>query len=89
MDILPDEVNVGYDHFKNWVVAKVNGVRINSMKDLVEAFESHNGDYHQILMEHLNGEIILSKKNLNQKSQNILQKYKVIADRSSDLQTFR
>lgn len=89
MDILPDEVNVGYDHFKNWVVAKVNGVRINSMKDLVEAFESHNGDYHQILMEHLNGEIILSKKNLNQKSQNILQKYKVIADRSPDLQTFR
>jgi S1-C subfamily serine protease len=87
MDILPDEINVGYGHFKNWVVATVNGVKISSMKNLVEVFESHNGDYHQILLEQHNAEIILAKKHLKQKSQNILDKYKVNADRSSNLQT--
>jgi hypothetical protein len=37
-------------------------------------------------MEFHDAEIVLSKKGLKPKSQNILQKYKVIADRSPDLQ---
>jgi S1-C subfamily serine protease len=86
MDILPDEVNVGYDNFKNWVIAEVNGVKINAMRDLVDAFEKHGGDYHRILMEFHNAEIVLSKKDLQRKSQSILKKYKVAADRSADLQ---
>ena len=86
MDILPDEVNVGYDNFKNWVINEVNGVRIYSMHDLVDAFEKHGGGYHRILMEYHDAEIVLSKKDLKRKSQNILQKYKVAADRSPDLQ---
>jgi S1-C subfamily serine protease len=85
MDILPDEVNVGYDDFKNWVITKVNGIKINKMRDLVDAFEKHDGNYHRILMEFHDAEIVLSKKGLKRKSQNILQKYKVIADRSPDL----
>jgi hypothetical protein len=38
------------------------------------------------LMEFHDAEIVLSKKDLKRKSRIILQKYKVIADRSPDLQ---
>ncbi len=86
MDILPDEVNVGYNNFKNWVITEVNAVKINKMRDLVDAFEKHDGAYHRILMEFHDAEIVLSKKSLKRKSQIILQKYKLIADRSPDLQ---
>jgi S1-C subfamily serine protease len=85
MDILPDEVNVGYDDFKNLVITEVNGIKINKMRDLVDAFEKHDGNYHRILMEFHNAELVLSIKGLKRKSQNILQKYKVTADRSPDL----
>jgi hypothetical protein len=56
------------------------------MRDLVDAFEKHDGDYHRILTEFHDAELVLSKKDLKRKSQNILQKYKVTADRSPDLQ---
>jgi S1-C subfamily serine protease len=87
MDILPDEVNVGYTDFKNWIVSEINGVKINKMHDLVEAFEDHGGEYHRILLEHHNAEMVLSKKHLKHQSLKILKKYKVMADRSPDLQT--
>jgi hypothetical protein len=86
LDILPDEVNVGYDDFRNWVITEINGIKINKILDLVDAFEKHDGDYHRILMEFHDAEIVLSKKGLERKSRSILQKYKVIADRSPDLQ---
>jgi len=85
MDILPDEINIGYDYFANWVIAEVNGQKINSMKDLVQAFESSTGVYHRVLFEDHNAEIILATGDLKDKSHNILKKYKVIADRSADL----
>ena len=86
MDILDEEVNVGYDDFKNSVITEVNGIKINKMRDLVDAFEKHDGDYHRILMEFHDFEIVLSKKGLKRESRSILQKYKVNADRSPDLQ---
>ncbi|MGD2272471.1 MAG: hypothetical protein PVI06_18875, partial [Desulfobacterales bacterium] len=85
MDILPDKVNVGFDDFKHWVIKEVNGVKINSMRDLADAFENNGANYHQVVMERHNAEIVLSKKGLNRKSLRILQKYKVSADRSADL----
>ena len=85
MDILPDEVNIGYDIFKNWVVAGVNGNKINSIQDLVHAFENNTGPYHRILFEDHNAEVILATEKLSEKNRHILEKYKIINDRSSDL----
>ena len=85
MDILPDQVNIGYDIFKGRVVAAVNGSTINSMQDLVKAFETNGDLYHNILFEDHNAEIIISTKNLNLTTRQILNKYKIIADRSPDL----
>jgi S1-C subfamily serine protease len=87
MDILPDKVNVGFEDFKHWVIKEVNSIKINSMRDLVDAFENNEDNYHRIVMEQHNAEIVLSKRGLEQKSLNILRKYKVIADRSADLQS--
>ena len=86
MDVLPDEINVGYEMFKNWVVTEVNGKAINSIHDLVAAFEHPSGTYHQIMLEDHNVEIILSTKALDEISKGILKKYKITADRSADLQ---
>ena len=85
MDILPDQVNIGYDIFKGRVVAAVNGSKINSMQDLVKAFETNGDRYHNILFEDHNAEIIIATTNLNQTTRQILKKYKIIADRSPDL----
>ena len=86
MDILPDQINIGYDIFKGRVVAAVNGAEINSMRDLVKAFESNGTPYHIILFEDHNAEIVLETEKLNQNTRNILKKYKIISDRSPDLQ---
>jgi hypothetical protein len=85
MDILPDEVNIGYDIFKGRVVAAVNGKDINSMQDLVKAFETNGDPYHTILFEDHNAEIVLATEKLDQTTGLILKKYKIIADRSPDL----
>jgi S1-C subfamily serine protease len=85
MDVLSDEVNVGYDMFKNWVVSEVNGSKINSMADLVATFENHQGAYHRIGFEDHNAEIVLETAGLEEKSRNILENYRVTADRSNDL----
>ena len=86
IDVLPDEMNVGFVEFEDLTVAQVNGKEINSMEDLVAAFEeNHEGKDHQIILEPYNREIVLSKKKLKERGQIILKKYKVPSDRSADL----
>ncbi len=86
IDVLPDEVNVGYIDFEDSVVSKVNGKKIKGMADLVEAFEKERkGDHHRIILEPYGGEIVLSKELARERGPVILKKYKVTADRSIDL----
>ncbi|MCP4667128.1 MAG: serine protease [Deltaproteobacteria bacterium] len=86
IDVLPDEVNVGYIDFEDSVVSKVNGKTINGMQDLVEAFEGEGkGDHHRIILEPYGREILLSRELSRKRGPMILKKYKVTADRSMDL----
>jgi S1-C subfamily serine protease len=86
IDVLPDEINVGYIDFEDSVVSQVNGKKINSMQDLVEAFEREGkGDHHRLILEPYGREIVLSKALSRKRSPEILKEYKVTADRSMDL----
>lgn len=82
--VLADEINTGYYNTTNVVISNVNGKRITVMKDLVKAFEEHDGKYHVI--EDVRGyKITLSKANTDKNSRRILERYKIKSDRSEDL----
>ncbi len=82
--VLADEINTGYYNTTNVVISEVNGKKITTMKDLVNAFEKHNGKYHVI--EDVRGyKITLSRKNADGYSKRILERYRIKSDRSEDL----
>ena len=82
--VLADELNIGYHASQNVVISSVNGTLVSSMKDLVNAFENYQGDYHVI--EDTNGFIItLSRRKAKEANAGILRKYKISSDRSDDL----
>ena len=85
IDVLPDELNVSYTGLEDWVVSNVNGISVNSMQDLVRAFEEHQGDSHRIVFETFDREIVLMREQLTERGAAILKKYQVPADRSPDL----
>lgn len=82
--VLADEVNVGYHDFSDVVIARVNDRSVASMQDLVQAFESHRGPYHEI--EDTRGfKIVLDRQKVVDSHAGILDRYKIIADRSDNL----
>jgi len=83
--VLADEINVGYHEWKNSVISCVNGKKISTMKDLVSAFEEHEGSYH-IIVDERGYKIVLDKKKVDENSQSILKKYRISSDRSKDLE---
>jgi S1-C subfamily serine protease len=82
--VLADEINIGYHNSQDVVVSYVNGKKISTMRDLVAAFEQHEGEYHVI--EDVRGyKIVLTKMSVDEHSAKILKKYKIKSDRSDDL----
>jgi hypothetical protein len=55
------------------------------MRDLVKAFEQHEGRCH-IIIDERGYKIVLDKIKVDRDGQSILKKYKVNADRSKDLE---
>ncbi len=84
IDYLPDELNVCYD-FEDSIVSMANGKKINSMRDLVEAIESHQGDDHRIVFEDNGWEVVFERSVMEKRGPSILARYGVPADRSTDL----
>ncbi|MHC4932197.1 MAG: PDZ domain-containing protein, partial [Planctomycetota bacterium] len=72
-------------YYEDYVIAKVNGTSIHSMRDLITAFERNKGEHHRIVLEGYGQELILSRKGLEARGATILEKYGVPADRSPDL----
>jgi len=72
--VLADEVNIGYHDHVYKVITDVNGQKIGSLRDLVEAFESNTDAYHVIITE--GGEtIVLDRAKAEQNAPLILKKY--------------
>lgn len=85
VQVLADEINVGYHDLRYNVISYVNGKKISTLKDLVSAFEEHEGKYH-IIVDERGHKIVLDKSKVDKSSQRILKKYKISSDRSKDLQ---
>jgi S1-C subfamily serine protease len=82
--VLGDEMTAGYEGYKDHIILEVNGRRISSMEDLLNALESNEGRDH-ILMDDMGNQIVLEKKKIEERGRMILDKYKIRSDRSEDL----
>ena len=80
---LPDKINRGYQNFRNLVVKSVNGNPVPNMKEFISFFEIYQGQYHVIEFE--NGlKIILNRVKTKDNQYRILDKYKIVSDRSDN-----
>ena len=84
-NILGDELTVGYDDFEDHVITHVNGKAIASMEDVVRAIEGNEGKYH-VLVDEWGNRIVLERATTIEAQKGIMEKYKIDADRSADLQ---
>jgi S1-C subfamily serine protease len=82
--VLPGEINIGYHGFEDWVIDTVNGKKLSDMQDLVAAIENNRGAYH-VITNTLGFQIVLDRRKTNMEGPEILQRYKIRADRSEDL----
>ncbi len=77
--VLPDEINIGYQDLNNIVVTHVNGRQIQNLESLVSAFEKPSGDFH--LLEFLPGserrQVILPDKLLDSANARILSNFQI------------
>jgi len=83
--VLADEINVGYHDWKNNVIESVNGRKIASMRDLVDAFEQSGGAYHTLVDEE-GYQLVLDKRKVDENHERILRTYRIGSDRSKNLQ---
>jgi hypothetical protein len=84
-NILGDELTVGYDDFEDHVITHVNGKMISSMEDVVHAIEGNKGVYH-VLVDEWGDRIVLDRAATIEAQKGIMERYKIDADRSADLQ---
>jgi len=82
--VLTDEVNVGYQDLEDVVIVEVNGNNVAELKDLVGAVEKNEGRFH-VFVDVRGKQIVLDREKTDERSGIILEKYKVGADRSGDL----
>ncbi|MFQ6066606.1 MAG: S1C family serine protease [bacterium] len=76
VQVLADEVNVGYHNRGHEVISEVNGKKIKDMKDLINAFESNKNKYHIIINE-AGYKIILDRAKVEESTQRILKRYNI------------
>jgi hypothetical protein len=82
--VLAHSVNVGYHDLTNRVVSKVNGMEISSMRDLVSAFEGHEGPYHEVVDEK-GYRIVLDAEEVQAGREALMDTFGIPSRRSSDL----
>ncbi|HEX3036113.1 MAG TPA: serine protease, partial [Thermodesulfobacteriota bacterium] len=60
--VLASSVNEGYHNFEDWVITKVNGQEIRTLKELIEIVEQTNDDSFVVFENNHGKEIVLNKK---------------------------
>ncbi|MEM7396333.1 MAG: PDZ domain-containing protein, partial [Verrucomicrobiota bacterium] len=85
LKVLAADVNEGYHKFTNWVVDKVNGERVTSMKDLVKKIESESDAPFVVISNEIDQKIVLNRRKVTDSTDRILQTYRIRSDRSENL----
>lgn len=84
LDILPDDINVGYYDYRNQAIAKVNGKTFGSMKDFITLLESSKGPY-TIFQTEQGIKIVVDSANIDAITQTILQRNNIPRQYSDDV----
>ncbi|MEN8134412.1 MAG: serine protease [Thermodesulfobacteriota bacterium] len=83
--VLPAEINKGYHDSGDYRIVKVNGVRINNLRDLIRIVTESRDDF-VVFSDRWGASIVLDRKGAELENGRILEKYRVPKDRSSDLE---
>jgi hypothetical protein len=75
-------VNADMAWFRNQAVERVNGKTINGLEDLVEAIETHDGDFHFIEFSTFNRLGVLDRHEAESSNREILERYGINKDRN-------
>jgi S1-C subfamily serine protease len=78
---LKHPVNADMAWFRNQVVVRVNGRDIRSLDDLIEAIETHDGDFHFFEFASHRRFGVLSRQEAKRSNAEILERYGVFQDR--------
>ncbi len=84
LQVLPDDINVGYHNYQNEVVKKLNGKEIKSFKDFVLAMH-YQTDELTIIETENNTTMILRNKNIQQVTKEILNRNNIPSQFSEDV----
>jgi hypothetical protein len=80
--VLPDEVNIGYEGLRNTVVDEINGTKIKQISDVITALKSPvNGyDVFKFVPGQPIGQAVLDASMLDEANQTIMARYHIPAD---------
>ena len=84
LDVLPDDINVGYLDFGNEVISKVNGEEFRSFQEFVKLVEKNASPY-CVFQTEQKEEIILNTKQINSITKEILGRNNIPAQYSADV----
>jgi len=82
--VLPAPVNRYYSGVTDRIVKKVNGKKIKSIRDLVEAFDGNKGEYHIIEFDGHYAPCVLQSKQVAIENPAVFKSYGVSSDRHID-----
>ena len=77
--VIPDQLNIGYQKLSNAIVLQINGRQIRQLKDVIEAFLNPESEYHRI--DFLPGSdrlsVVLPVKELKQSNRRIQNNFRI------------
>jgi len=86
---LPDDINVGYHGVSNEIISKVNGANIISFKDFIlRVDEGKTKEQYTVFETEHRSHIILSNNNIDQVSDEILERNNIPHQFSPDVDSW-
>lgn len=86
LKVLAAPINQGYDSINNWIITRVDGKRVRTMKELIAAVEDVEGGTFLTLSNESGVSVVLNRADAIASRDTILQTYRIPSDRSDDLQ---
>lgn len=83
--VLAADVNQGYDQTSNWIVHTVDGTRVRTMRELIDAVEQPDGGEFVTFASESGHTLVLDRAKARASRDAILKTYRIPADRSADL----
>jgi S1-C subfamily serine protease len=82
--VLPAEVNKGYHDSGDYRIEKVNGRRIKNLRQLIDIVENSSDEF-VVFSDRWGSSLVLDRRRAEKENHNILETYRIPADRSEDL----